>query len=42
MGFLQSIVLGSCSFLLGMVFVCQVVSRHFSSSCLAVQMNGVG
>lgn len=27
MGFTQSIVLASCSFILGMVFVCQVVSR---------------
>jgi hypothetical protein len=27
MGFLHSIVLGSCSFILGMVFVSQVVSR---------------
>ncbi|EIW72996.1 hypothetical protein TREMEDRAFT_18336, partial [Tremella mesenterica DSM 1558] len=25
MGFMQSVVLGSCSFILGMVFVCQVV-----------------
>lgn len=27
MGFSSTIVLGSCAFTLGMVFVCQVVSR---------------